>query len=43
MGLEIPLALGIAILPLVGGTPFFGARGQFPQVLKRLTSRDGIL
>jgi hypothetical protein len=43
MGLELLLALGIPILLLVGGTLFFAARGQFPQVLKRLTSRDAIL
>lgn len=28
---------------LVGGTLYFSARGQFPQLLKRLTSRDAIL
>ena len=43
MGLELLLALGIPILLLVGGMLFFAARGQFPQVLKRLTSRDAIL
>jgi hypothetical protein len=43
MGLELFLALGIPILLLVGGTLLFAARGQFPQVLKRLTSRDAIL
>ena len=43
MGLELLLALGIPILLLVGGTLFFAAREQFPQVLKRLTSRDAIL
>ena len=43
MGLELLLALGIPILLLVGGTLFFAARGQFPQVRKRLTSRDAIL
>ena len=43
MGLELLLALGIPILLLVGGTLLFAARGQFPQVLKRLTSRDAIL
>ena len=43
MGMELLLALGIPILLLVGGTLFFAARGQFPQVLKRLTSRDAIL
>ena len=43
MGLELLLALGIPILLLVGGTLYFATRGQFPQVLKRLTSRDAIL
>jgi hypothetical protein len=43
MGLELLLALGIPILLLVGRTLFFEARGQFPQVIKRLTSRDAIL
>ena len=43
MGLELFLGLGIPILLLVGGTLYFAARGQFPQVLKRLTSRDAIL
>jgi hypothetical protein len=43
MGLELLLALGIPILMLLSGTLFFAARGQFPQVLKRLTSRDAIL
>ena len=43
MGLELLLALGIPILLLVGGMLFFAARGQFPKVLKRLTSRDAIL
>jgi hypothetical protein len=43
MGLELLLALGIPILMLFSGTLFFAARGQFPQVLKRLTSRDAIL
>jgi len=36
MGLELLLALGIPIPLLVGGTLFLAARGQFPQVLKRL-------
>ena len=40
MGLELLLALGLPILLLVGGTLYFAARGQFPQVLKRLTSRN---
>ena len=43
MGLELLLALGIPILLLVCWSLFFAARGQFPQVLKRLTSRDAIL
>ena len=43
MGLELLLALGIPILLLVCGTLFFAARGQLPQVLKRLSSRDAIL
>jgi hypothetical protein len=43
MGLELLLALGIPILMLFSWTLFFAARGQFPQVLKRLTSRDAIL
>ena len=43
MGMELFLALGIPILMLVGGTLYFSARGQFPQLLKRLTSRDAIL
>lgn len=40
MGPELLLALGLPILLLVGGTLYFAARGQFPQVLKRLTSRN---
>jgi hypothetical protein len=36
MGLELLLALGIPILLLVGGTLYFAARGQFPQVRKHL-------
>ena len=40
MGLELLLALGLPILLLVGRTLYFVARGQFPQVLKRLTSRN---
>ena len=43
MGLELLLALGLPILLLVGGTLYFAARGQFPQVLKRLTSRNAIV
>ena len=43
MGLELLVALGVAILLLIGGTLYFAARGQFPQVLKRLTSRDAIV
>jgi len=43
MRLELLLVLGIAIILLVCGTLYFAARGQFPQVLKRLTRRDAIL
>jgi hypothetical protein len=43
MGLGLLLALGIPILLLVGGTLLFAAWGQFPQILKRLTSLDAIL
>ena len=43
MGLELLLALGLPILLLVGGTLYFAARGQFPQVLKRLSSRNAIV
>ena len=43
MGLELLVALGVPILLLIGGTLYFAARGQFPQVLKRLTSRDAIV
>ena len=43
MGLELLLAVGIPILLLLSGTLYFAARGQLPQVLKRLTSRDAIL
>jgi hypothetical protein len=43
MGPELLLALGLPILLLVGGTLYFAARGQFPQVLKRLTSRNAIV
>ena len=43
MGMELLLALGIPVLLLVCGTLFFAARGQFPYLLKRLTSRDAIL
>ena len=43
MGLELLLALGVPILLLVSGTLYFVARGQFPQVLKRLTSRNAII
>lgn len=43
MGLELLVALGVPILLLIGGTLYFSARGQFPQVLKRLTSRDAIV
>ena len=43
MGPELLLALGLPILLLVGGTLYFAARGQFPQVLERLTSRNAIV
>ena len=43
MGLELLLALGVPILLVVSGTLYFAARGQVPQVLKRLTSRDAIV
>ena len=43
MGLELLVALGVPILLLIGGTLYFAARGPFPQVLKRLTSRDAIV
>ena len=43
MGLELLAALGVPILLLIGGTLYFAASGQFPQVLKRLTSRDAIV
>jgi hypothetical protein len=43
MGLELQLALGVPILLMVGGTLYFAARGQFPQVLKRLTGRNAIV
>jgi hypothetical protein len=43
MGLELLLALGVSILLLVGGTLYFAAREQFPQVLKRLTGRNAIV
>ena len=43
MGPELLLALGLPILLLVGGTLYFAERGQFPQVLKRLTSRNAIV
>ena len=43
MGPELLLAFGLPILLLVGGTLYFAARGQFPQVLKRLTSRNAIV
>ena len=43
MGLKLLLALGMPILLLACGTLLFAARGQFPQVLKRLTSRNAIL
>jgi len=43
MGPELLLALGLPILLLVGGTLYFAARGQFPQVLQRFTSRNAIV
>ena len=43
MELELLVALGVPILLLIGVTLYFAARGQFPQVLKRLTSRDAIV
>jgi hypothetical protein len=43
MGLELLLALGAPILLLVSGTLYFAARGQFPQVLKRLSGRNAIV
>jgi len=43
MGLELLLALGVPILLVVGGTLYFAARGQFPQVLKRLSGSNAIV